>query len=389
MPDAAPFHEVYSRSLNRQGEELCGDQVKVIRTPVKTIVVLSDGLGSGVKANILSQLTTAIIVTMVRAEASLQDVIETVIGTLPICRVRKIAYATFIILEIERRTGRFKVINFDSPAALWLKQGQLQHLSRRTERLQGKTLEISEGQLDRGDFIGLISDGVTYAGMGVVLNFGWGWDQIGACLEQAARAPIQSAEALVHAVMQETGSLYGGQPGDDATMAGVLVREASRLMMFTGPPARRQEDGTWVRRLLEFEGRKVVCGGTTGNIVARHVGTEVETDLSTLREDLPPVGRLPGVDLLTEGILTLAKTVQLLRESRGQIGHLPPERTGASLLTRELLQADSISILAGDTINPLYQNPLLPKSVSIRRTLLDQVADLLGSYHKEVKIEWC
>ena len=383
------FYDVFPLSINRQGEELCGDQVKVLRTPQKTIIVLSDGLGSGVKANILARLTTAIIVSMIRAEASLQEVIETVVGTLPICKVRKIAYATFIIIEIEHQTGQFKVINFDSPNAFFLKKGKLHRLNQKTDTIQGKQLSISEGLLEEGDFLGAISDGVLYAGMGVTTNFGWGWDQIGKFLEGASILHSNGPDALVKSLIQKTQSLYGNQVGDDATVVGIVVRRPHRLMVFTGPPLEKSSDKDCVERLLKFEGRKIVCGGTTGNIVAEYLGQVIDTDISTLREDVPPIGKLPDIDLLTEGILTLAKTLQLLVECKGVVEEIPNERHGATLLTRELLEADSIFFLAGEKVNPFYQNPLLPRSVSIRRSVLDQIVEVLNNYHKEVTVEWC
>jgi hypothetical protein len=350
--------------------------------------VLSDGLGTGVKANILARLTAEIIVTMVREAAPVEEVIETVIGTLPICKVRKIAYATFIFVEVHNQSGRFKVINFDSPPALWLKQGRLQPLEQRTEIIHGKQLAFAEGVLDQGDFLALMSDGVLFAGMGLTLSFGWGWEKIGAHLEDLARSRHQTAYTLARGAMQKAESLYEGKVADDATFVGVLARRANRLMVFTGPPFNRTQDDGCVERLLGFDGRKVVCGGTTGNIVAQYLGREIETDFSTLRDDLPPIGYLPEIDLITEGILTLAGTLQLLKQSKGQAQELPTDRNAAVLLSRELLEADSVLFLAGETINPHYQNPLLPKSVSIRRNVIDQIAQVLAGFQKEVKVEW-
>jgi hypothetical protein len=388
-PEPPAFFEIFPLSLNRQGEELCGDQVKVLRLPGRTIVVLSDGLGSGVKASILARLTTEIIVTMFREEAALQDVVETVVGTLPMCRVRKIAYATFVVLEIQHATGRFKLVNFDSPAPVHLHRGRVTELTRRPLTIEGRTIEITEGALERGDFLGLLSDGVIYAGMGVNLNFGWGRDEVATYLEAAARTQPFSAEPLVRSVMQKTEALYGGEPGDDATFVGILVRNASRLKVFTGPPLDPADDERVVQRLLDFDGRKVVCGGTTANIVACQTGEAIDVDLTTLREELPPIGYIPGVDLVTEGILTLTRTIELLGETGGDPRRLPADRNGAVLLTRELLHADSIHVLAGEMVNPYYQNPLLPKSVSIRRHLLERLTDLLNRFHKQVTVEWC
>lgn len=383
------YYDIHSASLNHHGEELCGDQVKVARTPGKTLVVLSDGLGSGVKANILARLTAEILVTMLREHVPLKEVLETVVGTLPTCKVRQIAYAAFVVVEIEQATGKFQLTNFDCPPPFLLRAGKLVRLEQRTETILGRELHLATGTLERGDFLGIISDGVLYAGMGVTMNFGWGWEQIGDYLEQIASSRPASASAVVRRMLEKTNSLYGGQPGDDATLAGVLAREPNRLMVFTGPPVDKNLDEQCVERLLHFEGRKVVCGGTTGNIVAHHLGETVDLDLTTLREDVPPIGSLPHIDLMTEGILTLARTLRLLKESHGDASRVILDRNGATLFARELLRADSIFFLAGEQVNPYYQNPLLPRNISIRHNLIEQVAEVLTGFQKTVKIEWC
>lgn len=383
------FYDTHARSLNHHGEELCGDQVKIHRSSDKTLVVLSDGLGSGVKANILARLTTEILMTMFRERVPLKDVLETVVGTLPTCKVRNIAYAAFVVVEIEQTSGHFRVINFDCPPPLFLRGGKLVQLEQRAEIILDRKLLLSEGQLENGDFLGVISDGVMYAGMGTIMNFGWGWEQIGQYLEQIASSRSQSAEAIVRRLMDKTNDLYAGEPGDDATLVGILARRPNRLMVFTGPPIDRNLDAKCVERLTRFDGRKIVCGGTTGNIVADCLGEIVDLDLTTLREDVPPIGSLPGIDLMTEGILTLAKTLRLLKESRGDLRRVVLDRNGASLLARQLLKADSIFILAGEQVNPYYQNPLLPRNISIRHNLIEQIAEILIAANKTVEIEWC
>jgi len=383
------YYDIHTTSLNHHGEELCGDQVKILRTPDKILVVLSDGLGSGVKANILARLTTEILVTMLRERVPLPDVLETVIATLPTCKVRNIAYAAFVVVEIAPVTGSFRVINFDCPPPFLMHAGKIAALAPREETVCGRKLQVTDGRLELGDFLGIISDGVMYAGMGLIMNFGWGHEQIGNFLEQVARGRPASAEAVVRRIMEKTGSLYEGKPGDDATLAGILVRRPNRLMVFTGPPVNRSRDEDCVNRLLNFDGRKAVCGGTTGNIVGEHIGEIVQLDLGTLREDVPPIGTLPDIDLMTEGVLTLAKTLRLLKDSGGDRNRVPVDRNGASLLAGELLRADEIFILAGEQVNPYYQNPLLPRNISIRHNLLDQLVETLAACQKIVKLEWC
>lgn len=383
------FFDIYNLSLNKHGEELCGDKVKFLQTESKTTIVLSDGLGSGVKANILATLTTEILITMLNADVPLEEVLKTMIGTLPICQVRKIAYATFTIIQINHETNHFQVINFDNPPVFYLKKGKVVKLTSETAKILDKKIIISEGYLARGDFLGAISDGVLYAGLGVVLNFGWGWENVAKYLEELFIKGAYRARNIMQEVIKKTHSLYQGHIGDDATFVGVYVRKINPLMIFTGPPLEKKDDKLYVNRLLEFKGKKVICGGTTGNIVAKYLGERVEIDISSMRKDLPPVGKLNTIDLVTEGILTISKCLELLRKCNCDISRLPTDGNGAVLLAREILNADSILFLVGQQINEFYQNPLLPKNISIRRNLVEELVNFLREKQKVVVVEYC
>ncbi|MCW6035053.1 serine/threonine-protein phosphatase [Spirulina subsalsa FACHB-351] len=383
------FLDIYTRSLNKQGEELCGDKVKFIKAEKKTTVVISDGLGSGVKANILATLTTEILSTMLNADVPLEEVLKTIIATLPICQVRKIAYSTFTIIQIDNQTNHFKVINFDNPPCFYFRKGKAQQLDLQTELILDRKIKVAEGYLERGDFLGAISDGVLYAGMGVELNFGWGWDNIAKHIESVFLKDGNTSQRIVQDVIKETHKLYHDKIGDDATFVGVYVRQRNPVMIFTGPPLDNKRDGEYVRRLLEFEGRKVICGGTTGNIVATYLGDRIEMDISTMRKELPPIGLLKGVDLVTEGILTISKATEYIKACNCDLTRLSSDTNGAYLLAREILQADSILFLVGQKINEFYQNPLLPKNISIRRSLIEDLVKFLRDRQKEVDIEYC
>lgn len=383
------FIDIYNASLNKRGEELCGDKVKYQKTGTKTTVVLSDGLGSGVKANILATLTTEILITMLNADVPLKEVLKTVIGTLPICRVRKIAYSTFTILWVDSQTNHFKVINFDNPPPVYCHNGHVVPLEMQTQEILGRKIQSAEGQLERGDFLGAISDGVLYAGMGMTMNFGWGWDNVAKYIEDVLIQKPHTAQTIVREVIGQTAELYQGVIGDDATFVGIYIRKRNPLMVFTGPPLDEDHDEEYVDRLLGFEGRKAICGGTTGNIVASYLGEIVEMDLSTMRRELPPIGMLSCVDLVTEGILTLSKATEYVRNCHCDLSRLRFDNNGAYLLAREILQADSIHFLVGQSINEFYQNPLLPSNISIRRSLVEELVSVLRRYQKEVTMEYC
>lgn len=382
------FLDIASASLNKSGEELCGDKVKVGRTDRKTIVVLSDGLGSGVKANILATLTAEIIITMLRAEIPLKEVLSTVIGTLPICKVRHIAYSTFTAIEIDHTTNHFRIVNFDNPSPFYVHKGKTVRLVETEELILERKIRVSEGELMAGDFLGVISDGILHAGMGTSWNFGWGWDNMTKYLEGLFLYSHHTAKSIAHGIVSRTKSLYGQNVGDDATCIVVYTRQSHPLMVFTGPPLDDKLDDICVQRLLEFDGRRIVCGGTTGNIVATYLGEDIDMDLKTLTPELPPIGELSGVNLVTEGIITMARALDYLKECRGEEALLPPVDNGAVRLCRELLRADSIFFLVGQRINEFYQNPLLPGNLSLRRKLVEEFNRLLSDLHKDIKIEY-
>lgn len=381
--------DIRSSSLTKHGEILCGDQVKQRAAKGQTFVVLSDGLGSGVKANILATLTCEIIASMLSQGAELGHVVETVIGTLPVDKVRNSAYATFTAVRIDQSTGAFQVVNFDNPPVMYFRLGKLRPLNDETVSVAGRRVTLSEGTLQRGDLLAMMSDGVPHAGIGNALSFGWGWQNIADHIERRFLTHYRTALDVVRDIAAVTGRLYGGRPGDDATVVGVYARRRRRLLLFTGPPLDESLDAGIADRLLSFDGTRVVCGGTSGSIVATAVGGEIETDLSTMREDVPPIGILYGVDLLTEGLITMSKAMEYLRACDGNPSGLPRDRNGAVMLATELLQADDIEMIVGQQINPFYQNPLLPRSISLRKNLIREMSDFLRDHGKQVTVEFC
>jgi len=375
----------YYKGWTKYGEELSGDSVKYCFTPNSFVLVLSDGLGSGVKANILATLTAEIFLTMLEEGIPLPDVVETILKTLPVCEERKISYSTFTVVQIFK-DGHVKIVNYDNPDPVFISNGSIINLSNKTRVIHGKNLKVWEFEADVGTYIYTFSDGVLYAGLGKLLNFGWGYENVSDYLRRTT-SKYNDLKCVIDNIMEVVYNYYGGQPGDDATLAGVYVREKHRLIIFTGPPLNKENDEKIVKMFLSMEGEKVICGGTTSNIVSRYVKKEVEMDLSTIREDVPPFGKLEGVGLVTEGVLTLSKASELLEKCGGDIGKLPnDEKNAAVVLAKKLLYADECKFIVGQSINPIYQHPDLPFNISIRKNVIERLANILKHYGKEVEI---
>ncbi len=378
------YYEWGTRQLHKHGEELCGDSIAVSRHADRVTLALSDGLGSGVKANILATLTTRIAMHLLENELPLSEVVETLGKTLPVCRVRKIAYSTFIIAQFFR-DGRMRIVEFDSPSAILLRGRELLHPPRRERRIEGKTIRESLFQVRLGDWVAFISDGVLNAGIGGVYPLGWGWQQAGEYLSAHAH-PDLSADDLAEKLAGTVLELYAGAPGDDVSIAVVKVRSKLHATVLTGPPARREQDERVLERFCRRRGLHVVCGGTTAKILARHRELPLHVDLDTIRPDVPAGGRVEGVDLVTEGILTLTKVHELLRAGTGK-EQVRFRTDGAGSLLRTLLSADHVHFMVGMAVNPAHQNPSLPAELGMKLSVVREIAEELRKRGTEVSIE--
>lgn len=378
------YYEWGTKQLHKHGEELCGDSLTVSRHADSVTLALSDGLGSGVKANILATLTTRIAMHMLENDMPLGEVVQTLSETLPVCNVRKLAYSTFAIAQFFRH-GSARVVEFDSPEAILLRNRKTQPIVYEERTIEGKRICESVLELKAGDWVVFVSDGVLNAGIGGVYPLGWGWNQASRYLETHAH-PGLSAQDLAEKLSEAVMDLYAGSPGDDVSVAVIKVRHKLVATVLTGPPDDRSLDEAWVKRFMSRTGKLAVCGGTTAKVVSRLTGLPLEVDLSTMTEDVPPLARIAGMDLVTEGILTLTKANGLLNAGATR-ETVQFQNDGAASLLRLFFEVDHTHFVVGTAVNPAHQNPDLPHQLGIRLTVVREIAEALRARGKEVTIE--
>lgn len=379
------FYEFGLRQINKKNEELCGDSVEFSLRPDLAMLVFSDGLGSGVKASILSTLTTRIATRMLDAGLPLDEVVQTLSETLPICRVRKIAYSTFSIGQLFTE-GRAKLASYDSPAPFLFRRGRVQSLPYEECMIGEKRICEYSFPMRPGDWLILVSDGVVNAGIGGVYPLGWGWDEVAKYLESHVHESL-SAEELAQKLVRVVEELYEGLPGDDVSIAVIKARWKRMMVVFTGPPISKEDDGRVVETLMSAPGKHVVCGGTTANIVARELQRGITVDLETGTDAVPATGRIDGLDLVTEGTLTMTRALEIIRSDE-PTDALRLKVDGASYLVVLLRQADEVRLLVGRAMNPAHQNPNLPRSLGLKTQVVQAVAEELRRRGKEVNVEY-
>ncbi|UCB47105.1 MAG: SpoIIE family protein phosphatase [Spirochaetota bacterium] len=378
------YYEWGTSQKTKHGEELCGDSIAVSRNPDSVTLALSDGLGSGVKANILATLTTRIAMHMLENELPLGEVVQTLSETLPVDRVRKLAYSTFAIAKFHS-CGPAWVVEFDSPSAILLRQRKVQPLVYEDRVIDGKTIHETVIDLEIGDWVVFVSDGVLNAGIGGLYPLGWGWEQAAHFIEEHAHRDL-SADDLANKIAETVNELYADAPGDDVSVVVIKVRHKLVTNVFTGPPADKNKDSEIISKFVKRTGRLIVCGGTTAKIVSRHLGQPLEVDLSTMTSEVPPIARVEGIDLASEGILTLTRANDLLRSGASK-DTVKFQTDGASSLIRFLLDTDHVHFIVGHAVNPAHQNPELPHQLDIRMLVVQEIGEELRMRGKDVTIE--
>lgn len=379
------------RSIFHDGEELCGDHVDVIeQEDGSTVIVLADGLGSGVKASILSTLTSKIISTMIAAGLSLEDCVQTIAATLPVCSERGVAYSTFTIMRLVGN-NEAELIQYDNPLVIMLHDGEEYDYPKTEINIENKKIFKSRIRLREEDLFVMMSDGCPHAGIGTAYNFGWEQSDIAEFMKTFYSVGY-TAKTLSTILIDECNRLYGGKPGDDATACVVKIRRREPMNMLFGPPSNRDDCDKMMSLFFSKEGKHIICGGTTSTIAAKYLGKPLKPKLEFVDKEIPPIAELEGADLVTEGVITVSRVLEYAKDylkDNETYSQWSVKRDGASLICRMLFEeATDINFFVGRAINPAHQNPDLPINFNIKMQLVTELSDCLKKMGKRVKVSY-
>ncbi len=387
--------EINVQQKRPKGEIACGDvfQSNVFKEEGRKILVLSDGIGHGIKASVLATLTATMAMKYTTLHTKPEVAARIIMNALPKSSDGKKNYATFTIIELEA-DGQVRIINYDNPPLIIIRKGKTfqpkaYKLKIRGEENLGKLLRCREFKAQKEDRIIFTTDGVTQSGLGNSnLPMGWGIDSIeNFALNQISRMPDISATKLARKIMNQATMNDGFEPKDDTTCGVIYFREPRNFMLITGPPFYKIKDTHFVERIKDFGGKKIICGGTTAEIIARELGIEVEIQHGHKKvESLPPSAKMRGFEMVTEGILTLGKVEEILENynSDTHLRNSPPEE-----VTKLLLQHDSIDIIVGTRINWAHQDPEQPLELELRKFVVKRIVKILiYKFFKKVKVEY-
>lgn len=379
-------------SLNHVGEQLCGDHIEVVHPDDNTtILVLADGLGSGVKANILSTLTAKMLATMMGKNVSIKECVHAIAETLPVCKERSIAYSTFTIIKV--KDNRFvEIYNYDNPTPFVVHDGVAMDLEWNISLIDGKKVYHALYDASLYDTFVLMSDGVKHAGIGETLNFGWDLPQIKDFV-QGLFHNSYSAMSIATSLLDYCNELYNHRPGDDTTVAVIKIRERAQVNLLIGPASNKEDDAQMLSLFFSKGGKHIVSGGTTSNIVAKYLNRPLELALDYLDKEIPPTASIEGVDLVTEGVITINKVLEnaknLLYGNNTNYFLWCYKQDGASQISKLLFEeATDINFFVGCAINNAHQSDEMHLSFSLKMQLIDELAKQLKAMNKNIKVSY-
>jgi hypothetical protein len=393
------FIDIDYSQIYKFGQKIGGDVFLQKRNPERNqiVAVLSDGLGSGVKANVLASLTANMAKKLSFSPMDLKHSANIIMDTLPVCKERKISYSTFSIADIRynalNSNIRVNFLEYDNPHALFFRdstnidwEGDVTILDRE-KAFKKEEIVHNVFNLRVGDRIIIISDGVTQAGLGASRSLGWRLSGVKEYISDILKdSPSISSRALTKQIVNKALSLDGLASKDDITCCCIYIRKPRRTLIVTGPPFLKESDELLCEKIKEFKGKKIISGGTTALIVSKHMNKKIKVDLSTWSKDVPPSSIMEGMDLVTEGMLTLSKVVYTLEK---KIPLVELANDAVKKYIELMLDSDQVHFIVGTKINEAHQDPSIPVEIGIRRTLIERLRKTLEeNYLKETSIEY-
>lgn len=383
------YHQKFCQRQRTGGDVFLSRRLKEQQ---RVISVLSDGLGSGIKAGVLATLSAVMGINYISNFRDPAKAAKTIMDTLPVCSERRISYSTFTMIDVDFE-NEVKIVEYDNPPILLLRRNELVDLARQVIPITRgnetiESIKLAEFHAIDGDRIIVFSDGVSQSGIGSKhLPFGWGNMRVGEYIKAAINKDSQiSAHDLAVSIVDQAWLNNGGKALDDITCGVISFRQPRQLIVMTGPPYDQRKDKFLADLANNFPGKKIICGGTTANIVSRETGHQVKVHLDLIDRDLPPCSSMQGVDLITEGILTVGRVAQYLEDKRHP-DTLPVNP--ATKVLRLLLNSDIINFVVGTRVNEFHQDPNMPVELEIRRNVIKKVAALLeNQYLKETSIQY-
>jgi hypothetical protein len=376
------YYEVITEQISKRIEHPSGDVIDTERDKAATVHILCDGVGSGIKANVAATMCVARMKELLRSGFSLREAFASIVHTMEEARKKDLPIAFFTVTRV-LSDGVAVILNYEMPEVLFVSKKYATHLKSIAQPFYEGIVSETNCMLYKGDGILLMSDGITQAGMGRGLPNGWGIEGVSKFVNDQLRNGVE-IKNLPIAVINEAKKKWQNQNEDDLSISLIHCRKGIIVNIFTGPPVNSETDDDVVNQFLANDGLKIVCGATTAKIVARYLGKELEIDPTFNSMISPPNYEIDGIDLVTEGAVTLNQLYNIWGEDLEKLEKDNP----VSILYALLTVADRVNLFLGKSKNPAGEDISFKQNGILNR---DKIIPLLiqkfQQYNKIVTTE--
>lgn len=352
---------------------VCGDSVLSFRTTESTVILLADGIGSGIKANIYANMAISRLEKLLESGFSLRHAFSSLVRTMHDSRGTDMPYAVFTVCRI-LNNGEATVLAYEMPEAIFVGRHSATVMKRRNFTLEHEVINETNLFLEPGEGLLMYSDGITLAGIGGLTKMGWNSSEVCRFVNDRMVAG-EKKRRLPKLVHQRAKELWGQPCGDDCTVVGAFCRPGKVVTIFTGPPADKEKDRKTVEDFLARPGLKVVCGATTAQIVAKHLQREVKINVADSSMIAPPGYSIEGIDLVTEGAVTLNQVFNILDADPTFF----EQESSVTRLYDAIIDADRVDFIVGCSENTGHADiAFRQQGIMPRRKIVELLAQKLA-----------
>ena len=372
--------EIITEQISKKSDKPNGDVFATVRDKSSTIHILCDGVGSGIKANIAATMTVARFNELIRGGFSLRQAIECIVKTMEEARLKDLPCAFLTVVRV-LTNGVTSIISYEMPDSLFVANRYSSILKSFCQTYDQGIIAESDCSLNIGEGIIVLSDGITNAGMGKGLPLGWTIEGVNKFVNERL-ASGKNIKDLPKLIIREAKKIWKNKIEDDCSVSFIYCRKGRVINLFSGPPSDDEMDTIVVNKFLSNEGLKIVCGASTAKIVARVIGKELVINPNFKSMIAPPNYEIEGIDLVTEGAVTLNQLYNVWDEDFEKMEKDSPVTDLYALIN----VADRVNIYAGKSKNPANDDISFKQSgILSRRKILPLLAEKL---RQEGKLVW-
>lgn len=374
--------EVISEQISKKVEQPSGDVIDTTRDNNSIIHILCDGVGHGIKANITATMNVARMRELIRCGFTVRQAFANIVTSMEETRKKNMPCAFFTVTRV-LNDGTASILTYEMPDALFVAQRYATPLKSNTQAYFDGLVGEADCSLNLGEGIIIVSDGITQAGMGKGLTNGWGIEGVNKFVNDSLRNGANIKE-LPKLILSEAKKIWQHKCEDDCSVSLIYTRKGRVINIFTGAPLDPDNDVAVVNKFLSNNGLKIVCGATTAKIVARVTNKQLEINPNFTSMIAPPNYEIEGIDLVTEGAVTLNQLYNIWGEDLERLEKGSP----VTALSAWLNVADRINFFVGKSENPAGDDISFKQSgILARKKIVNLLIEKFRSEGKFVYVE--